>query len=61
MQTMIIETEMILRHVAENEWMRSAMFFFVLPTLALLALQYVWQRWSFIPRKRGTRVFRERF
>lgn len=55
------ETEMLLQHVAENEWMRSAILLFLLPAAALLAFHYVLQRWTYIPRKRGTRVFRERF
>ena len=56
-----LETQMLLQHVAENNWMRSAILFILLPAAALLAFHYVWERWTFIPRKRGTRVFRERF
>lgn len=58
-QKIVLETRFLLARVETHAILRACLI--VLAALALIPiLRYVWQRWTYIPRKRQRKFFRER-
>lgn len=57
---LLAETERTLALISRHQAERGMAM--IIGGIALaIAIMYVYERWTFIPRKRHTRVFRERF